>query len=62
MASNKQEDWETSVSLEPGSYEYKFVVDGRSICDPACSETSTHRCPTCVTNSFGSMNKVRTVR
>jgi 1,4-alpha-glucan branching enzyme len=30
--------WKVSLSLMPGKYEYKFVVDGNWIVDPACGE------------------------
>lgn len=58
MARNKQGDWKTTLSLAPGRYEYKFVIDGRWVCDAGCSGAPSHRCPVCVTNAFGTMNKV----
>lgn len=42
--------WKASVELKPGSYEYKFVVDGNWWNDPSCNS--------CVANSFGSQNCV----
>lgn len=30
--------WKKSVSLEPGCYEYKFIVDGLWRDDPACTD------------------------
>ncbi len=47
-------NWSAKVSLKPGQYEYKFVVDGNWMNDPACSAT--------VGNSFGSANSVLQVR
>ncbi len=38
-----------SIELEPGRYEYKFVVDGQWICDEDAPR---------VPNSFGSENSV----
>lgn len=40
--------WAVKVSLKPGRYEYKFVVDGSWMNDPKCSS--------CVSNSLGSQN------
>ena len=43
--------WKTQVSLEPGRYEYRFVVDGAQWCsDPRAQES--------VPNEFGSTNSV----
>ena len=42
--------WEIGISLPPGIYEYKFLVDGEWCNDPRCEES--------VTNSFGSRNNV----
>ena len=43
-------NWRTWVALEPGRYEYRFLVDGHWANDPDCS----HRAP----NAFGSENDV----
>lgn len=40
--------WKTSVSLLPGVYEYRFVVDGQWQDDPLCHER--------VPNAFGTEN------
>jgi len=45
--------WTVQVGLKPGRYEYKFIVDGSWITDPAT---------TAVTNSFGSQNSVLEVK
>ncbi len=42
--------WKTTVWLPPGRYEYRFVVDGEWMSDPACKEP--------VPNDFGSTNSV----
>jgi len=47
-------NWSVKVSLKPGRYEYKFLVDGNWVNDP--------RCHACVSNSFGSQNCVVEVR
>jgi cyclomaltodextrinase / maltogenic alpha-amylase / neopullulanase len=36
----KDKTWETDVLVNPGKYQYKFVVDGKWIADPAISETN----------------------
>jgi 1,4-alpha-glucan branching enzyme len=45
--------WRTTVSLEPGTYRYRFVVDGQWHDDPEC----TLRVP----NPFGSEDMIREV-
>lgn len=42
--------WSVSLKLAPGKYEYRFVVDGEWISDPAASETAP--------NPFGGVNSV----
>lgn len=42
--------WKKAVSLVPGRYEYRFIVDGRWTNDPHCGET--------ISNDFGSSNCV----
>lgn len=42
--------WRRNVLLAPGRYEYRFVVDGRWVNDPA----SQRRCA----NAFGTQNDV----
>ena len=51
---DRKGNWSVSVSLNPGKYEYKFVVDGSWIGDPACKS--------CVPNSFGTSNCVLVVK
>ena len=46
--------WVAKVSLKPGKYEYKFLVDGSWTNDP--------RCTSCVPNAFGTHNCVIEVR
>ncbi len=46
--------WTTSVQLAPGTYHYRFLVDGEWRDDPEC----TVRVP----NPFGSENAVREVK
>ena len=42
--------WTTSLALDPGEYEYLFVVDGEWWEDPACEES--------VPNPHGTYNSV----
>ena len=45
--------WQATLTLAPGSYEYRLLVDGQWRDDP--------QCPTRVANPFGTENCVRTV-
>lgn len=45
--------WKTTFSLDPGRYEYRFLIEGNWGNDPACS------CR--VPNVFGNQNWVRAV-
>jgi 1,4-alpha-glucan branching enzyme len=45
--------WRTNVSLEPGIYHYRFVVDGEWHDDPDCTLR--------VANPFGGENMIREV-
>jgi 1,4-alpha-glucan branching enzyme len=45
--------WTKMVSLAPGSYEYKFLVDGQWQNDPSNDQM--------VHNSFGTLNNILTV-
>ena len=53
MKKDKKGIWKISLSLKPGRYEYRFLVDGNWVNDPACCD--------CVPNEFGSQNCVRIV-
>ena len=46
--------WKTTLTLTPGAYEYRLLVDGQWRDDPDC--------PTRVPNGCGSENCVRVVR
>ena len=46
--------WETTLALGPGRYQYKFLVDGEWIVDPAASQN--------VANAFGTLNSVLEVK
>ena len=54
LKKQKNGQWKATVPLAPGSYEYRFLVDGQWRDDPQCQE----RLP----NSFGSQNCVRVVQ
>jgi 1,4-alpha-glucan branching enzyme len=45
--------WTTSLSLPAGRYEYRFVVDGQWISDPAARESAV--------NPYGGQNSVLTI-
>ena len=46
--------WETTIALAPGNYQYKFLVDGEWVADPAAQKN--------VPNDHGSLNSVVEVR
>lgn len=46
--------WRTRIKLSPGTYQYKFIVDGEWHDDPTC----TLRIP----NEFGTANMLREVK
>ena len=50
----KSGTWKSSLKLKPGKYQYKFVVDGSWLNDPANGST--------ITNSFGSQNSIVEVK
>jgi 1,4-alpha-glucan branching enzyme len=54
LKKEKKGIWKTSLLLLPGTYQYRFVVDGEWQNDPACTE--------CVGNPFGTLNCVRRVQ
>lgn len=47
-------NWVIRVALDPGKYEYKFVVDGSWLNDPHCREN--------IPNALGSANSVLVVK
>lgn len=52
--------WSTKLDLAPGRYEYKFVIDGQWCCEPGCDDAHADF-PNCVSNPFGTMNRVLVV-
>jgi hypothetical protein len=50
MKAGKNGVWKMTKKLQPGRYEYKFVVDGVWKLDPACTDT--------VRNHYGTANNV----
>lgn len=55
--------WTIDMPLAPGRYEYKFLVDGAWCCEAGCEGSMAEaRCPTCVANEFGTMNRVVEVK
>jgi 1,4-alpha-glucan branching enzyme len=53
LKKNSNGSWKISVSLPPGRYEYRFMVDGQWHNDPNCDS--------CVPNPFGSENCIITL-
>ena len=54
MKRHEDGHWETTIALAPGRYEYKFLVDGQWIPDPAAQKN--------VRNQHGTLNSVIEVR
>lgn len=54
MKASEDGAWATVLSLEPGEYAYRFIVDGEWQDDPQCTRR--------VTNPFGSQNAVVEIR
>ena len=50
MQRGRDGTWKAEVTLTPGRYEYRFLVDGAWQNDPACGA--------CTPNPFGAMNCV----
>jgi 1,4-alpha-glucan branching enzyme len=53
MKTDKKGIWKISFNLLPGTYQYRFFVDGEWQIDPNCTE--------CVENPFGTLNCVKKV-
>jgi 5'-AMP-activated protein kinase regulatory beta subunit len=54
MKKDKNGSWKTTINLAPGTYEYKFVVDGHWQIDPANSKKTV--------NPYGSENSFLEVK
>jgi 1,4-alpha-glucan branching enzyme len=53
MKRDKKGVWKASLNLAPGTYQYRFFVDGEWQSDPSCTD--------CVENPFGTLNCVKKV-
>ena len=53
MKKDRKGIWKISLTLPPGVYQYRFLVDGDWQNDPSCSD--------CVENPFGTLNCVKRV-
>ena len=53
MKKDRKGLWKVSLNLVPGTYQYKFFLDGAWVMDPNCEES--------VLNPFGSLNCVKKV-
>ena len=53
LKKGKDGKWKISLSLDPGQYQYRFLVDGEWQNDPSS--------PECVANPFGTLNCLRNV-
>jgi len=53
MKKDRKGVWRVSLNLAPGTYQYKFFVDGAWVNDPNCADS--------VLNAFGGLNCVKKV-
>jgi 1,4-alpha-glucan branching enzyme len=53
MKEDKKGVWKISLHLLPGTYQYRFLVDGEWQSDPSCTD--------CIENPFGTLNCVKKV-
>jgi 1,4-alpha-glucan branching enzyme len=53
LKKSKDGTWKAAVTLGPGTYEYRFKVDGQWVNDPDC--------PRRLTNPYGEENCIREV-
>lgn len=59
MSKSADATWHITLRLPAGSYEYKFIVDGRWVCEPGVDEHDPKLAgsPDYVPNACGSMNR-----
>ena len=57
MQRNQHGVWSVTLQLEPGRYEYRYVIDGIWRSEESC-EGPHGDCPHCVPNDFGTRNCV----
>jgi 1,4-alpha-glucan branching enzyme len=50
---DKEGVWKASLNLAPGTYQYRFFVDGEWQTHPTCTD--------CVENPFGTLNSLKKV-
>ena len=53
MRKDKEGVWKIDLNLPPGTYQYRFIVDGEWQNDPVCTA--------CMENPFGTLNCVKKV-
>lgn len=61
MTRDAEGQWSADVDLPPGRYEYKFFVDGVWCCEPHLKSDHADG-EECVSNPFGTSNRVLLVR
>jgi len=57
LKATKSGKWGIKLGLEPGRYEFKFIVDGQWCCEAGC-EHEYKGCKKCCANEMGTMNRV----
>ena len=57
MQRDDGDEWLVAVALSPGTYEYKFIVDGEWRCEPGVADDD-YTGEDAVANPFGTKNRV----
>ncbi len=57
MSREDSDTWALDLPLEPGRYEYKFLVDGQWCCGQPDCDGDSPECERCVPNLFGTTNR-----
>ena len=60
MTRQENGEWFTALELAPGTYEYKFIVDGSWCCHPGVDDNQ-YPGEDAVPNCFGTKNRVMRV-
>ena len=61
MLSEQAGEWQMAIDLLPGTYEYKYVVDGVWCCEAGIADQH-YTAEDAVPNSFGTKNRVIEVK
>lgn len=57
MTTDEAGEWHVTIELSPGTYEYKYIVDGTWCCEPGVADEH-YAGEDAVLNAFGTKNRV----